>query len=466
MTKWDLKYRPSRFSDVLGNEGVKKLLLTRSRQGSLADQSMMFGGPKGCGKTTMARIVARSILCGDLGEDGEPCGSCPSCVAIGDGVSDSVQELDAASQGTVDRIREMVHDADYEGGVQVYILDEAQRLSKSAQDALLKAVEERLFIVILCTTEPHKIQGPIRDRVEEYPVYAPPQDALVSRMIYISNLEGLPYEPGALEAVASMNGNTPRSSYLSLGSLAALGGATMESVRQFFRVESYDLVDKALGLLDSDPLAAFRHLDALSARESPTWIRDAIVQAVQAGLRSSVGARSSFPVPLTFWPARSRGWCNMAMSLGAIDRPNMADVEAVLLSDSPSIPVVAGGPVVVRLPVSATPPSHDDPSPKASSPPDPPPADPDPSPPEADAGGETPPPDPDPAPKEVEIDGVKFSADETLTSLDKKIGGSIGAPKPEGETAELVQVWLDKSRTPIPERQFVNGFLRTFKGPG
>ncbi|KKK64818.1 hypothetical protein LCGC14_2980350, partial [marine sediment metagenome] len=67
----DLKYRPRKFSEVLGNEGVKKLLLIRSRGGTLADQSMMFGGPKGCGKTTLARLVARSIMCSDL-EDGEP----------------------------------------------------------------------------------------------------------------------------------------------------------------------------------------------------------------------------------------------------------------------------------------------------------------------------------------------------------------------------------------------------------
>ena len=96
---FDLKYRPRKFKDVLGNDGVKQLLIARIRQGTLGDQSMMLGGPKGCGKTTLARLIARSLLCSSI-TDGEPCGECPACVSILDETHPDVEELDAASQGT------------------------------------------------------------------------------------------------------------------------------------------------------------------------------------------------------------------------------------------------------------------------------------------------------------------------------------------------------------------------------
>src|SRR5690606_30604207 len=123
MSKFDLKYRPQTFTRVLGNSGVKKLLLTRSQNKSLSDQSMMLSGPKGCGKTSLARIIARAISCTDL-QDGEPCNECVNCISITSESDHNFQELDAASQGTVDRIRDMVREADYQslnGMKQVYI---------------------------------------------------------------------------------------------------------------------------------------------------------------------------------------------------------------------------------------------------------------------------------------------------------------------------------------------------------
>ena len=467
MTMLDLKYRPRKFAEVLGNDGVKKLLLTRSSAGTLANQSMMFGGPKGCGKTTLARLVARAIMCTAL-EEGEPCGECAMCFSILNETCQAVQEMDAASQGTVDRIRSMVHDTDYEtmdgGDVHVYLIDEAQRLSKAAQDALLKAIEERLLVVMLCTTEPHKIQGPIRDRMEEYPVSAPPAEILVRRMTEICGLEDMPCEAEALDVLVRMNGSTPRSSYLSLSSVAALGPVTGDSVRQFFRFDSYELVDKILCLLDFEPVVAFQHLDRLSSHESPSWIRDTIVQAISSGLREEVGARLTYPVPTHFFKVRGRRWCDMAIILGSVDRPSMADIEAILLSDSPSVSVTASPAPVVSRPVEPLAPPPSAPLEPRPDPPEPVEKPPEPRPEPSEPVEKPPEPVEKPPAKEIDVDGIRFSVDETLTSLDDKVGKNR-KQEPVSDP-DVVEVGLDQAKTPISEKQFVSGFLSRFKGSG
>ena len=464
MSKLDLKYRPRRFSEVLGNAGIRRLLLARSRDGTLGDQSMMFGGPKGCGKTTMARIVARAMLCRDLA-DGEPCGSCHMCLSILNDSCQSVEEMDAASQGTVDRIRAMVSESDY-GTVdgsdhRVYIIDEAQRLSKAAQDALLKAVEGRFFIVILCTTEPQNIKGPIRDRMEEYPVYPPEVGELTARLSDVCASESIQFEPEALELVVRMNKRTPRSCLLSLSALHSLGPISASSVREYFRFDSYVFVDRVLSSLDSDPVSAFESLDGLSSKESPTWIRDAIVFAVASGLRSDVGARSTYPTDLHFFPVRGRAWLSLAHDLGRIDRPSIADIEAALLTDSSAF--VARSSVDALAPPTPVARAAAPPAARAAAPPAAPP-----SPPtmasdlpvsKSDLSSSVSvPSNPD---KELEIEGVTFSSRENLTSLDSKVfPSSVEQPEDRGS----VSVELDESRVPITEKEFVSGFLGKFRG--
>ncbi len=450
---FDLDYRPKRFKDVLGNEGIKKLLLTRSRDGSLGSQSYLFGGPKGCGKTTLARIVARAIKCSDL-QDGEPCGSCPSCLSIIDETNPDVEELDAASQGTVDKIRGMVKDADYgtfDGtDSRVYIVDEAQRLSKAAQDAFLKAVEARLFVVILCTTEPKKIADPIVDRLEELPVKPPSVEDMARRLSLVCDAEGIQADPSCLEGIVRMSELTPRKSLLALESLSKIGPITPETLRDYYRLGSYELVDETLRLLDSDPVAALSALDRLSSRESPTWIRDAVVSAIAGGLRVDIGSSSRFPVPTNFFKVRGRGWLSVSRELSGVDRPSLADIEAALLSDCPIIPVHAPPPIAYVNPAPAPPPAQ---APPAQAPPQlseasPPPVLPKPSP--------TPTPTPTPSPA-VELDGVLFRRDEILTSLDDKIRASS---TPQVQERPSVKVESDKSRAPISEGEFASSFRR------
>jgi DNA polymerase III subunit gamma/tau len=459
---FDLAYRPRRFSDVLGNDGIKRLILSRSRGHTLADQSMMFSGPKGCGKTSLARIVARAIKCPDL-RDGEPCNECPSCVSILEETNPDVEELDAASQGTVDRIREMISDADYgtfDGtDVRIYLVDEAQRLSKPAQDAFLKAIESRLFIVIMCTTEPKKILGTIVDRVEEYPVHAPPQSEIEARLRHVCAERGIQADDAALSAIVQMNRRTPRTSLTALEGMSVLGPVTVALVGEYYRLSSYEAVAKFLSTVDFDIPAALAILDDLSHRESPTWIRDTMIEAVTGAQRVAIGSVSSYPVPVSFFPIRGRDWVVMARELGTVDRPSMADIEAVVLSGCPAVPLRSDSFTFVPPQYAPTQPpvllapvleglARTSPVEVVQNPPSPP------SPPPPPPPLPPPPPAPTPSPS-VEIDGVLYSREETLTSLDRKIV-KVEAP-PERTT---VRVELDKSRVPQSEGEFANGFKR------
>jgi DNA polymerase III subunit gamma/tau len=504
MSKFDLKYRPRKFSQVLGNQGVVKLLLTRSKAGTLADQSMMFGGPKGCGKTTLARIVARAILCTDL-KDGEPCGECVQCISIIDESSTEVEELDAASQGTVDRIRSMVRDTDYEGGKRIYLMDEAQRLTAQAQDALLKAVEDRLLIVILCTTEPHKIRVPIRSRVEEYPIQPPPAEDLLVCMQAICQKESIESDPEALKVMIRMLDECPRTCVRSLETLSALGPITIPSVNSHFRFGSYSAIDQVLHLLDSHPHKAFESLDSLAAIENPSWIRDNMVAAIASAMRYDVGAKPTYPVPTRFFQSRLRGWADLARILSGMEKPTMPDIEAALLASS-DLPRATSSVSRPSAPLSVTAPSSKVPfealpltgklcsickEPQRQTPGGP-------SCPNDHGGVDgidpptqtlaaaaelpvvhsksvTPASTPVlqskvsaketteiPKAKVMEIDGVKFSADEQLTSLDKRMEMGSGPTK----EAPLTQMGVEFGRdhVPISHQEFARGLIGRIKG--
>lgn len=457
--KLDLKFRPLKFSQILGNEGVKKLLLTRSRGRTLTEQSMMFGGPKGCGKTTLARLVARAIMCHELSQDGEPCGSCAACIAILEETYPNVEELDAASQGTVDKIRSMVKEADYEssdGRQPIYILDEAQRLSASAQDALLKAVENRSLIIILCTTEPHKIREPIRSRVEEYPIQPPSLGDMMFRMVDICKQENIEYEEDALGLISYMHQNCPRSCLMTIGSIATIGSITVDLAKQFFRFDSFESIRSILVTLGTDPVKSLELLDSLATRETPSWIKYHLMLAITSGLRETIGAKSTFPLTVKLPPF---DWANLVKTLGTIEKPILADIEMALLQKVAYLRSIAPMELppspVIRETVSSPPPIVSTPPiqiPKTQSPqisnitP---------------SQSSTPPKEPVSKVKFVEIDGIKFSADESLTSLDSRI---TSMPKTElKEEGTSVSVQLDKEHVPLTEKQFASGFLERLR---
>lgn len=460
---FDLLYRPLRFADVLGNEGPRKSLATMARSGTLTQQSYLFSGTKGCGKTTLARITARAVVCDSL-QDGEPCNECGPCRAVIDDVSPSVEEIDAGSQGTVDKARSIVQGSNYapsDGSpLFVHIIDEAQRLSPAAQDAFLKVIESRAILVIMCTTEPQKIRGPIRNRLWEYPIRPPSEADVAALLARACSDHKIEAEEAALRVIVQRNGCVPRSSLISLDTLSQLGPVRIADVRKFFRFDSYESVDLLLSTLDEDPARSMGILDSLFDSESPSWVRDAIVLAISSGLRADIGAKSNYPVPLRFFQSRLHGWSTLAAELGRLDKPRAADIEAVLLgslSRAVRIPPpvqASSGPSAAAspdLPVPSVSPSpQPSPQPSPYSPPPP-----------SRSSEPVSPPDPPPVPgkdkREISVDGVRFTPHESLTSLDGKISGPP-ASQAASDDGPAASVGLDKARVPINEKEFADIF--------
>ena len=162
------RYRPRRFSEVKGQDHVVKALRTAVAEGR-EGQAYLFSGPRGTGKTTSARILAKVLNC-ENPVDGEPCCECESCLAVERGTSYDVHELDAASNNGVDAMRDLIEKASLgtPGRHKVYILDEVHMLSKAAEAALLKTLEEPPphVVFVLATTDPQKMSDTIRSRTQ------------------------------------------------------------------------------------------------------------------------------------------------------------------------------------------------------------------------------------------------------------------------------------------------------------
>ena len=160
---FDTKYRPLRYKDVCGQDAIKRVLRKFVSSGRGFDQSYLFAGPYGSGKTTLGRILARSLLC-DNPQDGESCGSCDSCLSILKGSSENFVEFDAATNSGKSEIKKILEEIQYttfSGGKRLYLMDEAHRLSKDALDALLKPMEEGKLVCIFATTEPEKMRATV-----------------------------------------------------------------------------------------------------------------------------------------------------------------------------------------------------------------------------------------------------------------------------------------------------------------
>jgi len=200
------KYRPSRFLDVVGQEQVSETLKKALSSGKLA-QSFLFCGPRGVGKTTCARILAKAINCEHPGTDFEPCGQCNSCVSFNQNASFNIFELDAASNNSVDDIRNLVDQvrfAPQSGKYKVYIIDEVHMLSSSAFNAFLKTLEEppSYAIFILATTEKHKIIPTILSRCQIFDFKRISDIDIVKQLQKICEQEGITAEPSALHVIA------------------------------------------------------------------------------------------------------------------------------------------------------------------------------------------------------------------------------------------------------------------------
>ena len=199
------RWRPDSFSQLVGQEHVATTLLQSIKQGRVS-HSYLFCGPRGSGKTTTARIVAKAINCLDL-QDGDPCNACSICLTINQGQFIDIIELDAASNRGIDEIRDIrdkVNFSPVQGRRKAYIIDEAHMLTDQASNAFLKTLEEppAHVIFILCTTEAHKILPTIISRCQRFDFRRIPSDLIKGRLEEIIEAEGVMVEPEALRLIS------------------------------------------------------------------------------------------------------------------------------------------------------------------------------------------------------------------------------------------------------------------------
>ena len=245
------KWRPQVFADVKGQDHIVKTLQNQIGSGRIG-HAYLFCGPRGTGKTTVAKILARAVNC-EHPVDGSPCGECPSCKQILAGTSLNVVEIDAASNNGVENIREIREQVQYpptEGKYRVYIIDEVHMLSTGAFNALLKTLEEppSYVIFILATTEVHKIPITVLSRCQRYDFRRITLDTITARLKELTEAENMPVEDKALRYVAKAGDGSMRDALSLLDQCAAF---------HFGETLTYEHVLDVLGAVDN---SVFRDL--------------------------------------------------------------------------------------------------------------------------------------------------------------------------------------------------------------
>ena len=271
------KYRPSTFADVIGQEHVTTPLSNALTSGQI-HHAYLFSGPRGCGKTSSARIMARSLNC-EKGPTPNPCGICQSCkdlVANGPGSLDVI-ELDAATHGLVDDARDLRDKAFFapvQSRYKIYIIDEAHQLGPGAANALLKVVEEppAHVLFIFATTEPEKLISTIRSRTHHYPFRLVPPAILSTHLEKVCESEGIKVAKGVIQLVVRASGGSVRDAQSILGQL--LAGAGKDGV-------TYEIAVALLGYTDSALLD--EAIDSLAASDSASLFNtvDRVVESGQ-----------------------------------------------------------------------------------------------------------------------------------------------------------------------------------------
>ncbi len=275
------KWRPKRWEEIVGQEAVVRTLQQAVRSGRVA-HAYLFAGPRGTGKTTTARILAKALNCLDPDPEKRPCTVCSVCQEVQEGRFLDLIEIDAASHTGVDDVRALrdrVHFAPTKGRYKVYIIDEVHMLSTAAFNALLKTLEEppSHVIFVLATTEWHKVPATVRSRCQVYPFRRIPLKDILAYLRRIVDAEGIAIEEDALRAIARQATGSLRDAISLLDQLASLGEAvTLEHVHAL------------LGTAPDE--AVYTLVEALRQGDGETALR-AMHQALQSGTDPRVLAR-------------------------------------------------------------------------------------------------------------------------------------------------------------------------------
>src|SRR5438477_8145496 len=225
------RYRPQHFSELRGQDHVSRTLRNAVREGRVT-HAYLFSGPRGTGKTSTARILAKALNCA-APADGEPCGSCASCVEVAAGTSLDVHELDAASNNGVEAMRDLVARAALgtPGRWKVYIVDEVHMLSAAASNALLKTLEEppEHVVFVLATTNPEKVLPTIRSRTQHLEFTLFSADELEKLLADVLGQEGIDADPEALAVIARAAAGSARDALSLLDQALAHGTDRLEA---------------------------------------------------------------------------------------------------------------------------------------------------------------------------------------------------------------------------------------------
>lgn len=263
------KYRPTTFSDVVGQEHIERTLRNAIENGKVS-HAYLFCGPRGTGKTTMARILAKALLC-EKGPTAEPDGTCAECEDIAQGTHPDVYELDAASRTGVENVREEIISrvgyAPTRGSWKVYIIDEVHMLSPAAFNALLKTLEEPPdhVVFILCTTDPQKVLDTIQSRCQRFDFHRISLESIVARLGYVCAQEGVEFEAEALELIAHRSDGGMRNALTTLEQLVAFceGKVTLEGAQSLLgSLDESDLTDIVSKIGRRDAAACFNWVES------------------------------------------------------------------------------------------------------------------------------------------------------------------------------------------------------------
>ncbi len=364
-------YRPENFSQILGQNHIKVTLQNELASGKLA-QAFLFCGPRAVGKTTMARVLAKTVNCEKRKEgESEPCGHCPSCENIKAGRNLDVVEIDAASNTGVDNVRENIISfsrlAPGQSKFKVFIIDEVHMLSVSAFNALLKIIEEppAHVIFILCTTEVHKVPATVISRCERFDFKRISAADIIRKLSHIVSTEKLSVDQAVLEAIASRSGGHLRDAESLLGQVLALGGKNISLeqaelvIPRQSRREALEIIERT-GRKEAAKAITFLN-QALDSGISPknlgaeivALLRQLVLGKLNPGLAESLGLSLGEGLDLKLnslaesiaWPqliAMSRRFISALEEIKSASIPQLplelAIAEICLLSPSPDRP--------------------------------------------------------------------------------------------------------------------------------
>jgi DNA polymerase III subunit gamma/tau len=320
------RHRPGSFDEVVGQTHVVRTLRNAVEQGKV-HHAYLFVGSRGTGKTSMAKILARSLNCERGGPTVTPCGECESCVTIAAGTSVDVIEMDAASNRSVDDVRDLRERVAYApagGHWKVYILDEAHMLTKEAWNAFLKTLEEPPpnTVFVLATTESHKVMATIADRCQRFDFQRPSLEQISEVLNRVAAAESIGVEEGAVAMIARSASGSFRDALGTLDQLVAFGGNQVElkNVLEMLGAADADLLFEAIdAVVAEDPKGVLLGVErmARSGRDPSQFARDLL-----AHLRHLLITQTTGEVPATF-VVTATDTARMHAQAGAVPTANL-----------------------------------------------------------------------------------------------------------------------------------------------